>query len=262
MKVVQFRKDNSPSTGLLLGIVFTSAIILLWHFISSLKLVSPLFLPSPFEVLKGIIYLFVNAGFLKDILVSVYRVGLGYLMSVAFAVPLGLLIGSYPFFGALSMPLLSFFRFVPVSAFVPLLILWFGIGDLQKVVLIFIGVSFYLLVFVISHVRAVKQEYIDSALTLGASNLTVIRKVIFPACYKPIYESIRTLLGGGWTLIVLAELVAAESGIGKVIVDAQRFLHTDRLIAAIIVVGVIGYVSDYIFKTLEPVIFPWEKLES
>jgi len=187
---------------------------------------------------------------------------LGYILSILFAIPLGLLLGSYPFFGAISMPIVSFFRFVPVSAFVPLLILWFGIGDLQKVLLIFIGVSFYLLAFVISYARAVKQEYVDSALTLGASNFIVITKVIFPECYKPIYDSIRTLLGGGWTLIVLAELVAAQSGVGKVIIDSQRFLHTERLIAAIIIVGAIGFLSDYILKSLEPYIFPWEKVGS
>lgn len=258
MKYTQFRKNNSRSLDLFLGVIFTLAMILAWQFISVLHLVQPLFLPSPLEVIKSTIDLFVNMGFIRDILVSIYRVGLGYILSIAFAVPLGLFLGSYPFFGALSMPILSFFRFVPVSAFVPLLILWFGIGDLQKVVLIFIGVSFYLLAFVIAHVQNVRQEYIDSAQTLGANNFTVITKVILPACYKPIYDSIRTLLGGGWTLIVLAELVAAESGVGKVIIDSQRFLHTDRLIAAIIIVGIIGYLSDYFLRALEPLIFPWE----
>lgn len=262
MRYIKFRKDNNPSTNLFLGIIAFIIVILVWHGISFFSLVKPLFLPSPFDVLKGFYILFINLGFLYDIAVSVYRVGLGYILSIVFAIPLGLLLGSYPFFGALSMPIVSFFRFVPVSAFVPLLILWFGIGDLQKVLLIFIGVSFYLLAFVISYVRAVKQEYVDSALTLGASNSIVIVKVIFPACYKSIYDSIRTLLGGGWTLIVLAELVAAQSGVGKVIIDSQRFLHTDRLIAAIIIVGAIGFLSDYILKSLEPFIFPWENVES
>lgn len=260
MKPFQFRKENSQTTDLLLGLSSIVIVILLWQLIAALQLIMPLFLPSPLEVVRGTIYLFVNVGFLKDIIASVYRVGVGYILSIVFAVPLGLFLGSYPFFGALSLPINSFFRFVPVSAFVPLLILWFGIGDIQKFVLIFIGVSFYLLAFVIAHVRSVKQDYIDSALTLGASNVTVITKVIFPACYKPIYDSIRTLLGAGWTLIVLAELVAAESGIGKVIIDSQRFLHTDRLIAAIIIVGMIGYLSDYILKSLEPIFFPWERV--
>jgi NitT/TauT family transport system permease protein len=262
MRFIRFRKDNSPGINLLLGIISILFIIFLWYFISALNLIKPLFLPSPYEVFKGVFYLFINQGFLHDIFASVYRVGLGYILSIAFAIPMGLILGSYPFFGAMATPIISFFRFVPVSALVPLLILWFGIGNLQKVILIFIGISFYLLAFVISHVQAVKQEYIDSSMTLGANNFIVMIKVILPACYKSIYDSIRTLLGGGWTLIVLAELVAAESGVGKVIIDSQRFLHTDRLIAAIIIVAAIGFLSDYILKSLETKIFPWLKSES
>lgn len=262
MKYFQFRKSISRKKELALGILFILLILFLWQIVSSLRFIQPLFLPSPIDVSKSIYDLFIYENFLNDMLVSIYRVCTGYILAIVFAVPLGLFLGSYSIYRALFLPINSFFRFVPVSAFVPLLILWFGIDDLQKVVLIFIGVAFYLLSFIISHVQSVKQEYIDSSLTLGANNFTVITKVIFPACYKPIYESIRTLFGGGWTLIVLAELVAAESGVGKVIIDSQRFLHTDKLIAAIIIVGVVGYLFDYFLGVLEPIIFPWEKVNS
>lgn len=253
-----FRKENGPRTNLFLGIGFVAILLCLWEILTSIGLIGPVFLPSPVAVIVSTYELFVELSFLSDIMRSVSRVCTGYILSIAFAVPLGLILGSYPAMNAMAAPLVSFFRFVPVSAFVPLMILWFGIGELQKIILIFIGVSFYLLAFTIVHVQKVRQEYIDSARTLGAGTLSVIWKIEFPATYKQIYDSIRTLFGGGWTLIVLAELVAAQKGVGKVIIDSQRFLHTDRLIAAIVVVGLIGYLFDYLFDFFEKYLFPWE----
>lgn len=232
----------------------------IWQLVSSMEIINPLFLPSPASVILAGYQLFSNFGFLNDIGISFYRVLCGYFLSILFAVPIGLILGYYFWLNSLAMPFISFFRFVPVSAFVPLLILWFGIGELQKIFLIFIGVSFYLLAFVISHVRGVSREYVESALTLGAKTPMIITRVLFPACSREIYNSIRDLFGGGWTLIVLAELVAAESGVGKVIIDSQRFLHTDRLIAAIAILGGIGFLSDYFLRKLEPLFFTWRQM--
>lgn len=254
------QNEISRLTRIILGAIPFIVVLSLWVFLSYGKVVEQIFLPSPTAVLYEFKVL-ISTGFAADILASIGRVMGGFLISTVIAVPLGIMMGASRRIEEIFSPFVAFFRYLPAAAFIPLLILWVGIGDVQKVALLFIGIFFYLTTLVVHVVATTRKEFIDAASTLGATRLQILLNVIVPASLPGIYDALRTMMGVGWTYIVVAEMVAATSGIGKVIIESQRFLQTGKVIVGIVVIGVIGIVFDVVFRIGRPLLFRWASIQ-
>ncbi len=241
---------------LLGGIPFV-VLLGLWCILSFGGFVRPLFLPTPTAVIVEGVRLFSEEAFLRDVLLSLIRVFTGFVISVVLAFPLGILIGSSHRAEAGLVPVIAFLRYVPATAFIPIAILWFGVGFLEKIVLVFISIFFYLVLLIADAAMSVRKPLIETALTLGASPYQVLSSVVVRAALPDIWNGMRTMFGVGWTMIVVVELVGAESGIGAMIIQAQRFLQTPKVFAGIVVIGALGVVCDLIFRGLHRVLFPW-----
>ncbi|HEX8089996.1 MAG TPA: ABC transporter permease [Blastocatellia bacterium] len=232
-------------------------VLLFWHLSSADSGPRSIFLPSPGAVIRAFGELFSSQAFIVDIGASVYRVTAGFMLAAIVAVPLGLLAGSVKFIDRLVQPINDFTRYLPVPAFIPLLILWVGIGDAQKILVIFIGTVFQVIPLVADTAANVPSNLIDLGYTSGASRRQILTKVVLPWCAPTIYDHLRVALGWAWGYLVIAELVAATSGIGHVIIQAQRFIQTPRVMAGILTIGLIGLFFDLCFKLPKRKIFPW-----
>ena len=153
---------------------------------------------------------------------------------------------------------MSFARYLPASAFIPLLILWAGIGELQKLLVIFIGSVFQIILMVAVTVGSVRRDLVEAALTLGARDAGILGRVLIPAAAPGIAEILRLVLGWAWTYVIVAELIGSSSGIGHMIIDSQALLNTGQIIFGIIIIGLIGLVSDFLFKAFNAWLFPWK----
>ncbi len=204
--------------------------------------------------------LLVRFGFAYDIGMTVWRVLGGFVLAAIVAVPVGILMGAYKPIEAFLEPFVSFARYLPASAFIPLLILWAGIGELQKLLVIFIGSVFQIVIMVAVTVGGVRRDLVEAAYTLGANDRSVVRRVLLPSAAPEIAEILRLVLGWAWTYVIVAELIGSSSGIGHMIVDSQALLATGQIIFGIIVIGLIGLVSDFLAKTLNRRLFPWALL--
>jgi NitT/TauT family transport system permease protein len=250
-------KPVSPGRRIVLGILGFVVVVAVWWAVTASGFVKPLFLAGPWATLQAGYALFFEFGFLNDVLVTVGRVFGGFLIACAVAVPLGIVMGAFKPVEALLEPLISFARYLPASAFIPLLILWAGVGETQKLAVIFIGAVFQICLMVAVIVGGVRMELIEAAYTLGAKSRGVVLRVMLPAAAPQIFETLRLVLGWAWTYVIVAELIGASAGIGFMIIDAQRFLDTGQMIFGIFVIGVIGLVSDFLFKQLNQRLFSW-----
>jgi NitT/TauT family transport system permease protein len=181
----------------------------------------------------------------------------GFIIAALVAVPIGVLMGAYKPIEAFFEPFVSFARYLPASAFIPLLILWAGIGEMQKLLVIFIGSFFQIVLMVAVIVGSTRRDLVEAAYTLGASSSGVVRRVLLPSAAPSIAETLRLVLGWAWTYVIVAELIGASSGIGHMITDSQALLNTGQIIFGIIVIGAIGLISDYLFKWSNIRLFPW-----
>lgn len=253
------RKEITKGGYLLRGFSGFFVLLIAWSLLTYSGILKPFFLPSPTQVAASMVKLFVEFGLLSDIFASFYRITAGFVLSVIVAVPLGILVGSSKPAEAYIEPIVAFVRYIPPSAFVPLSILWFGVGDIEKVFIIFVGVAPYLLVLVADTVANVKNEFVEAGYTLGASTRQVYTKIIVPHSMPGIWDSMRLMLGAAWTFIILAEIIAATSGLGHVVVQSQRFLQTANVIAVMIIIGLLGLATDYMFKVGYRRFFPWSE---
>ncbi len=160
---------------------------------------------------------------------------------------------------ALLNPTLSGWRYLPAASFIPLLLVWFGPTDLQKMSLLFLGVIFFLIVLILDNTEAVQRELIEAALTMGASRKRVVLGVVWPAAAPAIVDSMRTMIAVGWTYLVIAEIVAAQDGIGAVMMRAGRFLKVDIIMAGIMTIGILGVLTDILFRIAGHFLFPWNR---
>jgi NitT/TauT family transport system permease protein len=231
--------------------------LIIWSILTYARLVDPLFLPSPGRVFQAGYDLFLELGFTSDILNSVYRVMVGFLAAAILGVPLGLVMGTFRAAEALTEPVVGFIRYMPASAFIPLFILWLGIGDVEKIAIIFVGSFFQLVLMVAVVAKNVQKDLLETAYTLGARRFQVIRKVLLPASLPGIVDTLRIIVGWAWTYIIVAELVASASGIGYMIISSQRMLRTGNIIFGILTIGVLGLITDYFFKWIYNRLFPW-----
>lgn len=242
---------------IVLGVAFFVLFIGVWAAATYGQWVTPLFLRDPWQTLKTGFDLFATHSFHIDIGITVWRVVGGFVVAAAIGVPLGILMGAYKPIEAFFEPFISFARYLPASAFIPLLILWAGLGERSKMAVIFIGAFFPLVLMVAVIVSSTRRDLVEAAYTLGASPGGVVRRVLLPASAPQIAESLRLVLGWAWTYVIVAEYIAAERGIGKMIIDSQALAATDQIIFGIVVIGIIGLVSDYLFKTVNQKLFPW-----
>ena len=173
------------------------------------------------------------------------------------ALPLGLYIGTYRPVQALFEPLTDFIRYMPAVAFIPLVMLWVGIDEGSKVLIIFIGTFFQMVLMMAEDVRRVPLAQIEAAQTMGARRGESIKLVIFQSARPALLDTLRVTMGWAWTYLVVAELVAANSGLGYSILKAQRFLQTDKIFVGIILIGLIGLVMDQLFRLAHRKAFPW-----
>ena len=228
-----------------------------WWLLAASGAVNKVFLPSPYDVIHRIGVWFSDDDLLADFGISSFRVVAGWALSALIAIPLGLLIGTFRVVRALLEPLTDFIRYMPAVAFIPLVMLWIGIDEGAKVGIIFIGTFFQMVLMVAEDVRRVPMAQIEAAQTMGATRREVIEEVIVPSAKPALLDTLRITMGWAWTYLVVAELVAANSGLGYAIIKAQRFLQTDKIFAGIILIGAIGLAMDQAFRLVHRLAFPW-----
>ncbi|MDE2572175.1 MAG: ABC transporter permease [bacterium] len=236
-------------------------LVFAWWLVVRLHLVSPLFVPAPGAVWNAFIS---TAGepyrghtLLVHVGISLYRVIVAFIAALVVSIPLGLAIGRYWWLDALMQPLINFYRPLPPLAYYTLLVIWLGIGDASKVALLFLAAIPALVINTAAGVHAVRREMVNAALSLGADKWQVFLHVIFPATLPYVFTGIRIALAFTYTTLVAAELVAATSGIGWMVLDASRFLRSDIIFMGIIIMGVTGMVLDYIVVLLQHRFVPW-----
>jgi NitT/TauT family transport system permease protein len=236
-----------------------AAVIVGWAVLTASQLVSETFLPSLTTLGRSLWIVFTREGYLNDVWISIYRVGAAFIVSAIIGVPLGLLAGFSRSAGQTIQPFVGFVRYLPVPAFVPLCILWFGLGDLAKIAVIFLGTFFQLILLVTDVARDVPGEYFESALALGGRPRQLFFRVLCPASLPGIVNSCRTAIGWAWTYLVVAEIAGATSGIGFRIMEAERFIATAKVFAGIAVIGLLGLGTDLAFAALYRWKFSWHR---
>ncbi|QPC89944.1 ABC transporter permease subunit [Mesorhizobium sp. INR15] len=237
------------------------AVLALWALSARLQLVSPVFLPSPAAVWAKFILVardgFVDATLLQHVVASLYRVFAALLVAIIIGVPVGLAIGISTVGRGIFDPLLEFLRPIPPLAYLPLIIIWFGIGEPSKILVIAIAMLAPVALSTAAGVRGVSQERINAARSLGATRTQVVRHVILPSALPSILTGLRIALGAGWSTLVAAELVAATRGLGFMIQSAAQFLVTDVVVMGILVIAIIAFALEFIIRRIERVLIPW-----
>ncbi|AQV95410.1 ABC transporter permease [Cupriavidus necator] len=251
----------APNTRWLLGLSFFVLFFGIWAVVTLGGFVPRTFLADPMTMAKEGVLLFTEYNFIGDIGMTVWRVLGGFVLAAVLAVPLGIFMGAYKAAEAFFEPFVSFCRYLPASAFIPLLILWAGIGETQKLLVIFIGSFFQIVLMVAVAVGGARKDLVEAAYTLGANSAGIVRRVLIPGAAPEIAEILRLVLGWAWTYVIVAELIGSSSGIGHMITDSQALLNTGQIIFGIIVIGCIGLVSDLVFKRANQRLFPWSSIQ-
>lgn len=251
------RQQFPKRLGLSLTLTVLLGILLLWTLLSFSKLVPSEFLPSPMATLQAAVVLFRDEAFLVDILASFLRVGAGFLAASLIGIPLGIAIGTFGSMESLFNPVVVPMRYVPIVALMPLIVLWVGLGEDAKILIIFLGIVFFNIIMIADAVKFIPNEMVNVAYTLGATRREVVTRVILPGMLPSIIDTLRVNIAGAWNYLVVAELLAAENGVGYVIVKAQRFLQTEKVLVGIVVISLIGLAIDSAFKLLARLVTPW-----
>ena len=243
----------------MLGFVAPALVLGAWCVVTYGKMVQPDFLPTPTEVLRGTLQLFIQYDLGTAIYISTRRIVLAFLLASALALPLGVLMGAFDPINRFFEPIVAPLRYMPISAFIPLLILWFGIYEKQKIAFLFLGVFVYLLPVVVSAIRLVPEELVQTALTLGATRFQVIRTVLVPAALPEIFDSFRVMNAIAWTYVILAEAVNPEYGLGYMVELARTHQKASWSFAGLLVIGGIGLLTDFFIRALSAMLFRWRE---
>jgi NitT/TauT family transport system permease protein len=235
-------------------ITIASAVFLvlgvIWYLVTAAGLVKALFLPSPAQVISRLAELWSSGKLLEDLGISVYRISLGFVISTLIALPIGVLIGCYRGWEAAIEPFVDFIRYMPVVAFVPLTVLWTGIGDMQKFLIIFIGTFFQQVLLIMDNVKAVPKDFINLGRTLEMPEWRILQRIVVPSALPAIWDTLRISLGWAWTWLVVAELIAANSGLGYRITLGQRHFQTDLIFGYLLILGTLGLATDQAMKAV------------
>jgi NitT/TauT family transport system permease protein len=251
-------RDPVSRSAYLLANALTVAIVFAgWCWLTYGGYVRSDFLPAPHMVLTAAWKMAVKGTLFYDAAASVYVIFAGFLLASLLAIPLGILVGTFKIVEGLSEPIINFVRYLPVSALIPLFILWIGIGTEEKIMVVFVG-TFFQQVILIADVSAnVSRDLIDVSYTLGSKRRNVLWNILVPASLPGIMDTLRITMGWAWTYLVVAELVAANKGLGYMILTSMRGLFTDRIFVGILVIGLLGLLTDKAFKMLHIWLFPW-----
>ncbi|WP_287456466.1 ABC transporter permease [Leptolyngbya sp. UWPOB_LEPTO1] len=231
--------------------------LLLWSLISYAQVVPPMFLPTPTAVVQSGIEMFMNNDLISDVLISCGRVLAGFVVAAVIGVPMGIAMGTFYSMESLFAPFVGTVRYMPVTAFVPLIVIWLGLGEESKILIITLGVVLYNAIMIADAVKFIPSEMINVAYTLGATRRDVLFRVIVPATFPSVLDTLRVNISGAWNYLVIAELVAAQTGLGFRIIQAQRYLQTEKVLFCILLIGVIGLAIDYGLKWMSAVLTPW-----
>ena len=248
--------STNQSIGLgLVGVVLFFSIWEIGHLLT--PELQQKFLPGVIEVVGEIAYLIQEKGFVGDIGKSLYRIYVSFFVACMVAIPLGLLMGCFIKLRVLINPTVGGLRYLPAASFVPLLLVYLGPTDTAKMALLFLGCVFFLIALILDNVLAVPRELIESAQTMGASRRHIVFRVTLPAAAPQIVDSMRNMIAVSWTYLVIAEIVAATDGIGAVMMRGAKFLHIDIIMAGILTIGVLGVLTDMLFRFARRLLFPY-----
>lgn len=253
----RYKTPISWGAALALGGAVWVIFFALWELAGFLGWVNKMFMPPPQKVISALYRMVVENAFLVDVGISVLRIVGSFLLACLVAVPIGVLMGCFRVVDAAVNPFIGAWRYLPAPSFIPLFLMWFGAGEGSKLALLFTGVVFFLATLITDHTKAVRTELIETAMTLGADRLQILLTVVIPAVLPNILVSMRQMLAVSWTYLVIAEIVAATTGIGAVMMRGQRFMHVDQIMAGIVVIGVLGLVFDFLFRALHGWLFPY-----
>lgn len=260
-KTVKFGDATAVNSGRLYGIITVAFLLLLWWVSTSNGWIKPIYWPSYEAVGNRLTKLweqgFRNVPLLEHVAISVYRVLAGVFFGALIGIPLGFAMGLSSVAKGLFDPIVEFMRPIPPLALIPLFILWLGIDETAKISLLFLAALFIMIIAARSGVSGVKISKVHAAYSLGATKMQVLRNVILPNALPEIFTGIRTAMGVCWGTVVAAELVAAEKGVGSMIMIAKNFLQTDTVVIGIIIIGVIGYSIEMVMRLLESWLIPW-----
>lgn len=230
-----------------------------WCAVTFTGMVSEIFLPSPVQVIHRMIEMHLDGSLWMSCWESTKRVMVGWIWSVVIALPCGMLMANSRKFSAFVQPIIEFARYLPVVALVPLTLLYMGIDESQKYMIIFLGTFFQLVLMVCDTVSGIDKNMINAARTLGASKWQIYKEVIFPAALPGLMDDFRMTIGWAWTYLVVAEMVAASNGLGYMILRSQRYLATDTIFAGLILIGLIGLITDWLFRIISFMVAPWQE---
>jgi len=249
------------ASGFVVSFISVSLAVFLWFLATNLGWVKPLFLPSPQDIVETIIELVVvgyrQVSLQMHILVSLARALFAFAMAGIIGIPIGLLMGFFPVINAVLDPFVQFFRPLPKLALIPLVILWFGIGETSKFVLIFLATLLTVIVSAAAAVKGVPQNRIRVARALGVNQFQFFRYVIFPSVLPDLFTGMRVGVGIGWTTLIAAEMIAATSGIGWMVLNASSYLRTDIVLLGIVILGATGYLLDIVIVMIQNKAVPW-----
>ncbi len=259
IRMLRLREQVPERLRLPLAVISVLVPLLVWTAVSSTGVVDSTFLPSPAKVLRAFGRLASSGELWSDARATLTRIVIGFVLVVAISVPLGLAMGTWPVVRGLFEPMIGFLRYMPAPAFIPLLVIWLGLGESSKIALLVIGTVFFNTLMSADVAAQVPAELINVSYTLGAGRWQVIRKVIVPYCVPGLIDAMRVNIAATWNMVVVAELIAAQEGFGYRIVRAGRFLDTDVIFAVLIVIGLIGVATDLGFRLLRNRLAPWAR---
>lgn len=251
------RAPLPPATRTILVTLSVLLPLAAWLLLGATGAVDPRYLPAPDRVWRAGLELARSGQLWTDTWATVQRILYGFGLAVLVSVPLGIAMGSFAAANALLEPLSGLLRYLPAAAFTPLLLIWLGIGEHPKIALIFLGTVFFNMLMTADVVRLVPRDYLDVAYTLGARRGEVLRKVIVPHALPGMLDALRVNFAAAWNLVVVAELVNSETGLGKRILLAQRFTQTDRIFAILVVIAVVGVATDVLLRLARNRIGRW-----
>ena len=256
LKIRGYMSDYSRN---IISISFFFFLLILWMMISGAHLIDEKFLPAPWTVMSDIIDSTKAGTLVDDVKISVYRILTGFGLAVLLGVPIGIMCGCFTWFQACIAPLCGFIRYMPVQSFVPIIVLYTGIGETSKIVVVFIGTLFQLILMIADDVTSVPNDLINAGYTLGNGQVQTLYRVIIPYILPKMMRSLRMTIGWAWGFLICAELVASNSGLGYRILSSQRFFKTQTIFGSILIIGLLGLITDLLFAFLIKILFPWEE---
>lgn len=258
-RFLELRARINQRTTIIFGVLGIMAFFAIWEIGSVFTPESQRrFLPPPEHVFVVLFTLLTEKDFVLDIGKSLYRIYASYLIACVVGIPIGVGLGCFVRLRALIGPTIAGLRYLPAVSLVPLLLIWFGPTDLTKMALLFLGCFWFMIVVVLDITLAVPEEIVESSLTMGARRWRVVFGVILRYSAPSILGAIRSLAAIGWTYLVVAEIIAATDGIGAVMMRAGRFLHVDTIMAGILTIGILGVLTDILFRLLARGMFPYQ----